>query len=385
MFKKRGGIVIIKISNAALSKIIEKYIEEIIPKISKKLLEEKAKTYDGSGCILPLRVFFVGDNVNVALLTDILTKPISELKVEHEWINKYMADVERILALNSLKESIKKATYKLKNAERISIRKQELAKLYDVNSENYFASDKAFKSEKNFNTEIDRIIDKLNEPSNSLKATFNYDFISSGLRNEILVQLGADVCPYCNRQYISNYTYSGNRKTTADLDHFYPKDIYPLFSLCLHNFIPSCKICNSLFKLAKSEPIIYPYEEEYGDDAYFVANSDDVSTLLGFKTNAEVVVAINPTLKNEDTRRKIENHKKLFRIEELYNSHSQFIAEILFKKQIYTDSFFEMVERKIDIKLTQSDIELLVYGCKLDKECFTERPFSKIIYDLVKR
>ena len=45
-------------------------------------------------------------------------------------------------------------------------------------------------------------------------------------RHKLLSLMGIEVCPYCQRNYISSY----GKKTTADLDHFYPKSLYPIFS-----------------------------------------------------------------------------------------------------------------------------------------------------------
>lgn len=54
----------------------------------------------------------------------------------------------------------------------------------------------------------------------------------SKLRHMLLSDLGIKVCPYCNRNYITWYQSSDHRTlTTADLDHYYQKDYYPLFAL----------------------------------------------------------------------------------------------------------------------------------------------------------
>ena len=45
-------------------------------------------------------------------------------------------------------------------------------------------------------------------------------------RHKLLSLMGIEVCPYCQRNYISSY----GKKTIADLDHFYPKSLYPIFS-----------------------------------------------------------------------------------------------------------------------------------------------------------
>ena len=53
---------------------------------------------------------------------------------------------------------------------------------------------------------------------------------------------GLLVCPYCNRNYIN----TRDRSLGAEMDHFYNKDTFPMFSISLYNFIPSCSTCNRI-------------------------------------------------------------------------------------------------------------------------------------------
>ncbi len=57
------------------------------------------------------------------------------------------------------------------------------------------------------------------------------------------------MCPYCNRQYISSYEYGiDDSRTTADADHYYPKEQYPILQMNIFNLVPSCNVCNSRTK-----------------------------------------------------------------------------------------------------------------------------------------
>ena len=85
--------------------------------------------------------------------------------------------------------------------------------------------------------------------NNIIDECFKYMFITGEQRHRLMYLIGLRVCPYCNMNYIVNYEHLGAKKSTADLDHFYSQSIYPEYSLCLFNFIPSCPICNSRFKL----------------------------------------------------------------------------------------------------------------------------------------
>lgn len=87
-----------------------------------------------------------------------------------------------------------------------------------------------------------------------------YDFIKA---------LNIRACPYCNLEYIQTATikHNNNGKTKfirPALDHFYPKSIYPYFSISLYNLIPCCTTCNTSIK--RDEEIgsyidcIHPYD-----------------------------------------------------------------------------------------------------------------------------
>lgn len=110
---------------------------------------------------------------------------------------------------------------------------------------------------------LDNFVDEKPRLAEYLKKS--YDKIDSELRKKIIDLKNVSVCPYCNRNYISS-TYkflqcnncnqellvidgtekecpgckqeiNGQTKVvnTAQLDHFFPKDSYPLFAVSFYN------------------------------------------------------------------------------------------------------------------------------------------------------
>ena len=57
-------------------------------------------------------------------------------------------------------------------------------------------------------------------------------------------------CPYCDSAFTGFYKYKEKNQSIYDLDHFFPKSLYPFFALSLYNFIPSCQYCNERVKKA---------------------------------------------------------------------------------------------------------------------------------------
>ncbi|MGE6553985.1 hypothetical protein [Exiguobacterium artemiae] len=68
-----------------------------------------------------------------------------------------------------------------------------------------------------------------------------------------LKKLNQTVCPYCNANFINiiqskQFLSGSSSRGMADLDHFLPKSIFPIFAISLSNLVPSCIYCNQRFK-----------------------------------------------------------------------------------------------------------------------------------------
>lgn len=63
---------------------------------------------------------------------------------------------------------------------------------------------------------------------------------------EITQALGVNACPYCNAEeiIIQDLKDVGKKIHSSQLDHFYPKELFPYLAICLHNLVPSGSICN---------------------------------------------------------------------------------------------------------------------------------------------
>ena len=115
---------------------------------------------------------------------------------------------------------------------------------------------------------------KKQKPDDLLNYVFRYEIFSKHSKIYSFLQaLGVDVCPYCNRQYITTVG-SGERRTRPQLDHFKNKNQYPFLSLSINNLVPSCGVCN-LMKHDNDAQILYPYEDEMGDSFIFSTESPE--------------------------------------------------------------------------------------------------------------
>lgn len=113
-----------------------------------------------------------------------------------------------------------------------------------------------------FQMENKKVFNKFDEINNKLRDFLNYQNFRDRFRVTLWGLYGCEVCPYCNLIPITNH----KDFSTADIEHFYPKSIFPLFCVSKFNLIPSCKDCNRQFKGSK----YFHYNPRYeGLDEYF--------------------------------------------------------------------------------------------------------------------
>lgn len=242
---------------------------------------------------------------------------------------------------------------------------------------------------------------------------FSYDNLKDGLdgnwgRHKILRLMGVNVCPYCQRNYITPYEDEKKmkkktkqlNKTTADLDHFIPKSTVPFLALSLYNFIPSCQICNSRMKLDKptidlstfESIVINPLTESF-DDYGVKFKLEDKSTAELLDIKKESLEEFKVIIENKFSDKKIQNTIDMFKLDKVYeNNHSEYIIDmfesIRNKPDSYLNSIAELfIEEKYlnDQKLRQEilnnlkEIVLEPYKFKIEKE----EPLGKLTKDIL--
>lgn len=201
-------------------------------------------------------------------------------------------------------------------------------------------------------------------------------------RHRLISLMDIRTCPYCNRQYVTNYMEYDNKKTTADLDHFYPQSKYPFLSLSLYNFIPSCQICNSRFKgnHFEAEKHIYPYDEEFGDQAKFMIKSDTMDYIWDNTSNFSIELSVQNECNNAE---KIKNSINTFKIEEVYQTHKDYVQEIIKKAIVYDDQMVkDLVIQYPDMFGSEDEVLQCVMANYMTDENLGNRPLAKLTKDI---
>jgi hypothetical protein len=232
--------------------------------------------------------------------------------------------------------------------------------------------------------------EKKSEEKSKLKevvySLFNYDNFSKNYNWSFKhsQDLGLNVCPYCNTQY--TFTIKTSRgKTRPQFDHFFPKSIYPFFSMSFYNLVPSCYVCNSNLKGQKKfkpSTHIHPLIEGTEDTLRFSANISTVDFLIG-KNDFKIILKKLP---NADAAKyaRADASSKVFHIEEQYTFHKEYAGEIIYKSYLYTNSklneLIDVFRGENNIKLFNSKEEIIemLFGNYIREEKLHERVLAKL-------
>ena len=154
----------------------------------------------------------------------------------------------------------------------------------------------------------------------------------------------------------------------------------------MYNLVPCCQICN----LSKhthdpiNEPIIYPFEDEFGYDIYFRIDTDDIYAYIGLSDNFDFIIGHNEKLVDELMIKKIKNSNKILNLTNLYNKHKDYAKMILKNKYIYTDRYCESLLKSYPLLFTGiDDVKNNVYLSRLEKNRWGDQVLAKLTYDLL--
>lgn len=242
-----------------------------------------------------------------------------------------------------------------------------------------------------------------------LNYVFRYETFSKHSKIYIFLQaLGVDVCPYCNRQYITTVG-SGERRTRPQLDHFKNKNKYPFLALSINNLVPSCGVCN-LMKHENDLQILYPYEDEMGDLFIFSTDSPEkriTSILTGAACAPEdfiVKLEKKDPAENSLIADRAANSISEFALRDLYQSHKNYITDLYFHRYIHTEEAIEDTinqfprlfsmrknpARDEEIILSDEEIKVAKETMKrrlalidYQQEMWGKRPLAKLTHDIM--
>lgn len=219
----------------------------------------------------------------------------------------------------------------------------------------------------------------------SSKNTYNaYSFVKN---------LNIKVCPYCNRNYITviekdTRVNKENQKRRPDIEHFYPKSLYPYLAMSFYNLLPACDICNKLKSSFDSytEGAKSPYEIKNDDFIfnYRVNNADFI--------NIEINACKNKTQTNLNDNSieisfddKIQANIDMLGLDKAYEVHKDEVKKIISKTICYNEVYGEKLAKNFKgLNFTGSDIFEYVFQDYLKEDHFQNDSLSKLKSDIFK-
>ncbi|MGG7198541.1 HNH endonuclease [Clostridium butyricum] len=198
-----------------------------------------------------------------------------------------------------------------------------------------------------------------------------YNIFDNKLEKQWLIEeLGINVCPYCNRNFINNL----GKKTSAQLDHFFPRSKYPIFALSICNLIPSCYSCNHI--KSSNEIEVSPYDNKYNFDKSirFSYTPKSYNYFNDYNQLDIEIISEKAIQKNIDT----------MNIDEGYKIHRDYVQEILKKAELYNNyKLKEYLNNYKNLFSSEEEILRIVFGNYVNLELLGNRPLAKLTKDIL--
>lgn len=189
---------------------------------------------------------------------------------------------------------------------------------------------------------------------------------------KFLELMGLRVCPYCDSEFISEFTRKdGSKRRITEIDHFFSKSDYPALAMCFYNLIPSGMCCNHLKN--RSDISANPYDENIESLTHLYHD-------LPIGINFEIVKADDFSLKINAKGNMVSNDS-VFALEKRYQNYKDEALWLLQNKQMYTpEKISEMI--KIGLFPDEQSAWESLFG-PLSEEKKKNLLHQKMKYDLI--
>lgn len=207
---------------------------------------------------------------------------------------------------------------------------------------------------------------------------------------ELSKVLGVKSCPYCDSQYTLSIYSKSKEKLFYQFDHFFPKSIYPYFSVSFFNLIPSCASCNqgkSSAQIINLNDYYHPYVNDLHSKTRFELNMTELDVMTNYTVLEEVerLAKIQFVSRNKNDDQLVKNHNKYFHLNELYENHIDEAAEIYLKARTESKAYQKGSLAIKSLFESEEDAYRFIVGSYLNEKEFHKRPLSKMKFDIAKQ
>lgn len=204
-----------------------------------------------------------------------------------------------------------------------------------------------------------------------------YEVLAKEYGHSLVNDLDIQTCPYCNRQFIQSF--EAIRSERPELDHFYPKSLYPMFCLSFYNLIPVCHSCNHV-KL-DDEIGVNPYSRAF-NSRFVITDKKKGVKLSPSKiyrlTKKQIGLKLDGKSLDED------KNSRVLGLESVYGEHTDYVKELIDKSMAY-DTYAQkaLVESFQGAGYHPRQVYDFVWGKHLLDAEYEDRPLSKLTKDVL--
>lgn len=235
--------------------------------------------------------------------------------------------------------------------------------------------------------------DAIKKEKTAIRAAFGYDTVSKkSAFAELIKLLDVNVCPYCGRMFTTTVKKSSSGFIRANqVDHFFPKALYPYLAVSIWNWIPSCGPCNNRKSDNATKQFLYPYSEGMGDDYRFTTHiKGDIGYLVGKNgSHDDFWLSIEPTAAClEDPSKESFRDRANYELEKLgadalYTSHKSYVCDIFRQRYVFGDAYIEsLVSSFPELFKSRADVQALLYMKRIEAESIGKTPLDKLTRDI---
>jgi hypothetical protein len=201
-------------------------------------------------------------------------------------------------------------------------------------------------------------------------------------------KLNIKACPYCNSQFTLTTRENGNpKKARFQFDHFFAKTDYPYLSISMYNLIPACADCN-LSKSSSPTNLTdnyHPYHSSIADKSEFSLDDKSVLEKLILKNVDQKVIKIKFEPTSPIHGNLINNHKRTFHLDDIYENHTDFAEEILMKAIMYPETKRRELFNIMGLFRDESTFYRYLLGNYHLEGDILKRPLAKFTQDIAKQ
>ncbi|HBS85676.1 MAG TPA: hypothetical protein DEA97_03915 [Bacteroidales bacterium] len=189
-------------------------------------------------------------------------------------------------------------------------------------------------------------------------------------------------CPFCNNHF--TLIRSASKMVDCDFDHFYSKKKYPYLSVSFFNLIPCCHVCNISKSDGDISKLVNPYVDNFFNKFKFTSDKETIIKFIlnGSRDFSGLKIDTIPESGYADI---LEEHNKVFHINEIHQEHKDIVFEIYAKAYKYPTSRKKELKKLFEKKFfSNEEIERFVLGNYVMPEDINKRPLSKFMQDIAK-